>query len=228
MKTRSDRADPRAHLAEWEYLVEPLEHELRQLRGVGFTIAAQTAMYHQRNSLGHERHLHQRILLEELTILRAPLQRATDYVNQMMYELEPHAPKRRKTTENPAGSSSAGNEHNAQKPAGDSNASASIGERAADGIQTVDEEDEWKGAERLVSKVDRSRTGGSVGIMYTGYLKANSRVSRKHVVTLVRSTTRLSNRTPNKRLLEVRPGCLVICRTSINACSRETREFLMR
>ena len=69
MKTRSDRADPRAHLAEWEYLVEPLEHELRQLRGVGFTIAAQTAMYHQRNSLGHERLLHQRILLEGRVML---------------------------------------------------------------------------------------------------------------------------------------------------------------
>ena len=154
----------RSYLANWEYLVEPLEYELRQLGGVGFTIAAQTAMYHQRTSSGRERQRHEKILLEELTNLRCPLQRATEYVNQMMHELEPHSSKRRRPTENLAGSQSSWNEYNAQKPAGSREAAVITGEGAADGHQMGAEGDEWKGAGKLFSKVAHLCRSSSVAI----------------------------------------------------------------
>ena len=133
----------RSYLANWEYLLEPIEYELRQLSGVGFAIAAQTVMYHQRISSGREIQRHEKTLLEELTKLRDPLQRATEYVNQMMHELEPHASKRRRATENPAGSQSSW---------------------AADGHQISVEGDEWKGAGKLFSKVDHLCRYDSVSI----------------------------------------------------------------
>ena len=155
----------RSYLSSWEYLVEPLEYELRQLGGVGFTIAAQTVMYHQRISSGHVIQRHEKMLLEELTKLRDPLQRAIEHVNQMMFELEPHSSKRRKATENPAGSQSSWNEYNAQEPGGKcEEAAAFTSEHAADGHQIGCEGDKWKGVERLLSKVCRLCMYGSVSI----------------------------------------------------------------
>ena len=127
----------RSHLSSWEYLVEPLEYELRHLGGAGVTIAAQTAMYHQSSPSGHETTRHERILLEELTNLRGPLQRATEYVNQMIHELEAHSWKRRRLTENLAVTQTSRNESNAH--------------------QMGAEEDEWKGAVKLFSKVALSQ-----------------------------------------------------------------------
>lgn len=120
----------RFYLANWECLVDPIEYELHQLGRAGFTLAVQTAMYHKRNSSHHERQRHEQILFEELTKLHESLQRATDYVNQMMHELEPHSSKRRRTTEHSATS-----------------------EGVADGDQMADAEDEWKGAGSLLYEV---------------------------------------------------------------------------
>ena len=121
----------RPYVSNWEYLVEPLEFELRQVGAAGFTMAAQTALY----ATGEEKKAyHEKILLEELTNLRGPLQRATEYVNQMMHELEPQSPKRRRTTENLTGSQSSWNGHNGQQqqPKGSHEAAVTTGEGAAD------------------------------------------------------------------------------------------------
>ena len=137
-------------LAHWEYLVEPLKSELRQLGGVGFTTAAVTAMYHRRLGGEEATARHEKILLEELTILRGPLQRATNYANQMMRELEHHSAKRRRITENPTSELSPRNEYNTR--AGSRDAAGSAGEVAADGPQIGADEDPWTGVREFFSK----------------------------------------------------------------------------
>ena len=140
----------RPYLANWECLIEPLESELRQLGGVGFSIAAQTAMHCQRASSGdageEKKSRHVKILLEELTNLRNRLQRATEYANQMIHELETRSPKRRRTIENFA-------EPSLFRNAYSGDAAGTTGEDAADSHKRDTEEDPWKGARKLLSKV---------------------------------------------------------------------------
>ena len=143
----------RSYLADWECLIEPLKHELRQLGGVGFVIAAQTAMYHQRTPSSHERQRHEKTLFEELAKLCGPLQKASEYVNQMMHELEPHSPKRLKSMENPSSSQPPRNDYNSHKPTDSRVAAVTIAEGATVSHETSAEEDQWKGAGGLLYKV---------------------------------------------------------------------------
>ena len=138
-------------LGHWEYLVEPLESELRKLGGVGISTAAVTATYHRRLHEEEKSARYEKILLEELTKLRGPLQRATEYVNEMMDELQLHSSKRRRTTENLASSLSSFNVYNAHACSRD--AAVTTGEDAADGHHMGAVEDPWKGARELFSKV---------------------------------------------------------------------------
>ena len=139
----------RPYLANWECFIEPLESELRQLGGVDFSIAAQTVMHCQRASSGdageEKKSKHVKNLLEELTNLRSRLQRATEYANQIIHELETHPPKRRRTIENFTEPPSFRNTYS-----GD--AAGPTGEDAADAHERDTEEDPWKGARNLLSK----------------------------------------------------------------------------
>ena len=107
-------------------------------------------MYYQTTSSGYDgeeqRARHEKTLVEELTKLRGPLQRATEYVNEILHELGPPPPKRRRTTENATEALPPWNDCNP-------NAASSNCAEPEEEHLTGAEDDEWKGAPNLFSNM---------------------------------------------------------------------------